>query len=144
MKRFFMLAVAVCAAVFMGGSKDDEGATGFWVGMWAVTFESDGEDYAVDIYEIKANKVIYRHCTNLWEVQEPVYKNGTLSCNEEAIFEIYMIQDVPTSDLSIVWGLNDSNYKKISEDKIQLWVEEVPEEVETWQRIRNTENIVFK
>ena len=130
--------------VFTGCSKDDEGAAGFWIGMWAVTFESDGEDYAVDIYEIKANKVIYRHCTNLGEVQEPVYKNGTLSCNEEAIFEIYMIQDVPTSDLSIVWGLNDSNYKKISEDKIQLWVEEVPEEVETWQRIHNTENIVFK
>lgn len=144
MKRFFVLTVAVCAMVFTGCSKDDEGAAGFWIGMWAVTFESDGEDYAVDIYEIKANKVIYRHCTNLGEVQEPVYKNGTLSCNEEAIFEIYMIQDVPTSDLSIVWGLNDSNYKKISEDKIQLWVEEVPEEVETWQRIHNTENIVFK
>lgn len=144
MKHLFMLAFAVCAMVFTGCSKDDEESTGFWVGMWAVTFESDGEEHAVDIYEIKANKVIFRHCTNLSEIREPVYENGTLACDKDAIFEVYSTYDIPSSNLNVVWGLNDSNYRKITEDKIQLWDEEAPEDVETWQRIHNTENIVLK
>ena len=30
MKRFFMLAAAACAVVFMGCSKDDEGTAEIW------------------------------------------------------------------------------------------------------------------
>ena len=140
-----MLAFAVCATAFMSCSKDNEGTAGDLAGMWADTFESDGEDHAVDIYEIKVNKVIVRHCTNLWEINEPVYKDGTLSSNKEAIFEIYWTVNISISDSYLSAGeLIDLRYKKISEDKIQLWDEEDPEDVMTWQRIHNTKNIVFK
>ena len=36
------------------------------------------------------------------------------------------------------------NITKISSNKIQVWDAEDPGDVMTWQRIHNTENIVFK
>ena len=89
--------------------------------------------------------MIYRHCTNLSDILEPVYKDGTLSCDEEAIFEIYWIVNVYVSDSHLSSGeYGNLRYERVSEDKIQLWDEEDPEDVMTWQRIHNTENIVFK
>lgn len=145
MKRFFMLAAAACAVVFMGCSKDDEGTAGDLAGMWADTFESDGETHAVDIYEIKGNKMTFRHCTNLSEIYEPIYKDGTLSSDKEAIFELYESVNISVSgDQLSIGGLMNWNITKISSDKIQVWDAEDPEDVMTWQRIHNTENIVFK
>lgn len=142
MKRFFILAAAACAVVFMGCSKDDEGTAGDLAGMWADTFESGNEECAVDVYEIKGNKMII-YMSDIF--YEPTYANGTLSSKNEAIFEIYWTVNISVSDSHLSAGtLRDLKYKKISEDKIQLWDEEDPEDVMTWQRIHNTENIVFK
>lgn len=146
MKHLFMLAFAVCATAFMGCSKDDEGAAGDLAGMWADTFESGNEECAVDVYEIKGNKMIIWNCTNMSDIfYEPTYANGTLSSKNEAIFEINWTVNISVSDSHLSAGeFRDLKYKKISEDKIQLWDEEDPEDMMTWQRIHNTENIVFK
>lgn len=145
MKHLFMLAFAVCAMVFTGCSKDDDGTVEDLAGMWADTFESSGETHAVDIYEIKGDKMTLRHCTNLSEIYEPIYKDGTLSSDKEAIFELYESVNISVSgDQLSIGGLMNWNITKISSDKIQVWDAEVPEDVMTWQRIHNTENIVLK
>ena len=145
MKQFFAFFIALCAVAFSGCSEDNGETVGDLAGMWAETFDFDGEDHAVDICEIKGNKMIYRHCTNLSDILEPVYKDGTLSCDEEAIFEIYWIVNVYVSDSHLSSGeYGNLRYERVSEDKIQLWDEADLEDVMTWQRIHNTVNIVFK